>query len=76
MNKWECEKQRCPAIAIGVGGARGLRAVGWFVSHRLGGGPLLLCPAHHPDGLRHAEEQAHRHQGDIEQGQEYIERDQ
>jgi len=45
MNKWECATPECKSVAIGVGGAVGLRAVGWFFEVGKG----LFCPAHRPD---------------------------
>jgi len=45
MNRWECDHPGCTVTAVGVGGAVGLRSVGWFFEY----GPKLLCPAHRPD---------------------------
>lgn len=47
MNKWECQQQGCDVIAIGTGGAWGLRAIGWYF---VSGGPIF-CPAHRPDPI-------------------------
>lgn len=43
MNVWEC--QVCGAKSQGVGGAIGLRAIGWWFEL----GPVILCPHHRPD---------------------------
>lgn len=47
MNLWECSRHDCNRKAVGVGGALGLRAIGW---HFTMGGPLL-CPVHRPDPI-------------------------
>ena len=44
MNKWECEHPGCTSAAVGVGGAVGLRAIGWWFEL----GPTLFCPVHRP----------------------------
>lgn len=44
MNVWQCDAY-CDREAMGVGGAVGLRAVGWQVTFT-SNGPLLRCPAH------------------------------
>jgi hypothetical protein len=50
MNKWECHKTGCTMTANGVGGAIGLRAIGWY--WKAGNSPLyeseLYCPIHWP----------------------------
>ena len=43
MNRWECEA--CDQAATGIGGAIGLRAIGWYFRP----GPVILCPRHRPD---------------------------
>jgi len=48
MNLWECEHPGCKATASGIGGAIGLRAIGWYFQR----GPRLLCPHHRPDGSK------------------------
>lgn len=45
MNKWFCEAPDCKSVAVGVGTAFGLRAIGWFFEY---GGPCY-CPFHRPD---------------------------
>ena len=51
MNLWQCdfrdEHGRCDNECVGVGGAIGLRAIGWYF--RVGHG--LFCPVHRPDGI-------------------------
>lgn len=49
MNKWECNHKGCDSVAIGTGGAIGLRAIGWFFEK----GPVLYCPRHRPDPTLH-----------------------
>lgn len=49
MSKWECAHPGCHISAVGVGGAHGLRFIGWFVQLRYSAYPLILCPAHRPD---------------------------
>ena len=45
MNKWSCDFPGCRNSCVGVGGAIGLRAIGWyFVS-----GGETLCPGHRPE---------------------------
>ncbi len=46
MNAWKCERDGCDAVAVGIGGAVGLRAIGWYFEPRHG----LFCPVHRPDG--------------------------
>lgn len=48
MNLWECDEPGCTAKAVGMGGAIGLRAIGWFFQK----GPRLFCPIHRPDGTK------------------------
>lgn len=45
MNLWECDHSGCTLTCVGVGGAVGLRAIGWWFEP----GPRLLCPQHRPD---------------------------
>lgn len=52
MNLWQCDFRdedgaRCPCIAEGVGGAVGLRAIGWYFVP----GPVTFCPLHRPDAV-------------------------
>lgn len=54
MNLWECEHAGCKVTATGQGSAVGLLAIGWFFQP----GPVILCPAHHPEGPEAAERQA------------------
>ena len=43
MNRWECDHPGCESVAVGVGGARGLRAIGWaFEAGQLR--PVLIVP--------------------------------
>jgi hypothetical protein len=58
MNRWECDAaeqgidKNCSCNAVGVGGAVGLRAIGWYVKFQPRLAPIILCPAHRPDGTR------------------------
>ncbi len=45
LNKWDCHYPGCGSTAVGVGGALGLRAIGWYFTP----GPTLYCPLHRPD---------------------------
>ncbi len=45
LNKWECSHPGCTSTAVGVGGALGLRAIGWYFVP----GPITRCPNHRPD---------------------------
>ena len=45
MNRWDCDVRGCNSSAVGMGGAIGLRAIGWYF---VPGGPLR-CPSHRPD---------------------------
>ena len=45
MNRWRCDVHGCESTAVGVGGAIGLRAIGWYFRR----GPVTLCPEHRPD---------------------------
>jgi len=47
MNLWECDHPGCKCTAVGVGGAIGLRAIGWYFKR----GPIIRCPNHRPDKL-------------------------
>lgn len=51
MNQWDCDHPGCTNSAIGVGGARGLRAIGWqFIKgHGFTVHPRCYCPAHRTD---------------------------
>jgi hypothetical protein len=51
MKFWECAAPGCRSSAHGIGAARGLRAIGWYVGHGSPAGSQLYCPRHHPDGL-------------------------
>ena len=44
MNCWECQHKGCGRTVVGVGGAIGLRAIGWYYQQ----GPTILCPEHRP----------------------------
>ena len=46
LNLWRCGAPDCDSTAVGVGGAIGLRAIGWWFE----GGAEPLCPSHRPDG--------------------------
>lgn len=48
MNVWECERPGCKTKALGIGGAIGLRAIGWYFMP----GPVIYCPHHRPDGIQ------------------------
>lgn len=45
--KWTCDHEGCKSVAVGSGGAIGLRAIGW---HFVRGGSVK-CPAHRPDPM-------------------------
>lgn len=49
MNLWECEHPGCKSTAVGVGGAVGLLAIGWYF--RRGIPSKLFCPIHRPDEI-------------------------
>lgn len=67
MNIWDCIAPRCTSSAVGVGGAAGLQAVGWYYRIGTGGnGPEIRCPAHHPEGIHAAENNAHAYQEKLE----------
>lgn len=57
INKWECEKDGCVITACGLGGAIGLRAIGWWVQFG-NGAPNLYCPGHRPDKIMCKEDPA------------------
>ena len=44
MNRWECQFANCGRTVVGVGGAIGLRAIGWWFAL----GPEIFCPEHYP----------------------------
>ena len=51
MNLWECGHKGCKHTAVGVGGAVGLRAIGWYIKFTAAVdgsmlGPGVLCPLH------------------------------
>jgi len=46
MNLWKCGSDVCKLQAVGVGGAIGLRAIGWEVRLNCFGAPVTLCPKH------------------------------
>jgi hypothetical protein len=48
MNVWRCDALTCGRECVGVGGAVGLRAIGWYFTY---GGPIF-CPAHRPDPVK------------------------
>ena len=45
MKEWQCDSPGCKYKCIGLGGAIGLRAIGWWFLP----GPRLFCPRHRPD---------------------------
>ena len=53
MNRWECNYPGCTNSAVGVGGARGLRGLGWeFVPGQVRPvclQPRIFCPQHRID---------------------------
>ena len=63
MNKWVCVEPGCTAVAIGIGPAFGLRAIGWTFQR---GGPIL-CPAHRVDGVPFGHPDRTRAAGDCEE---------
>lgn len=42
MNLWECQQPHCLNKVVGIGGAIGLRAIGWYFEK----GPIIYCPGH------------------------------
>lgn len=51
MNKWECAATHCDRHVVGLGGAVGLRAIGWYFERGTSEpltGATVYCPAHHP----------------------------
>lgn len=59
MNRWDCTHADClTGVAIGVGGAAGLRAIGWHFEPSYSFPWRLYCPAHHPRGIDAARKQA------------------
>lgn len=48
MNQWDCDFRDCKSSAVGVGGAAGLHAIGWWFEP----GPMIRCPAHWPESER------------------------
>ena len=49
MNVWECDAKDCDSKCIGVGGAIGLRAIGWYFVP--GWRDNCFCPRHRPDKI-------------------------
>ena len=45
MNRWDCQEPGCENSCAGMGGAVGLRAIGWYFEP----GPRIFCPFHRPD---------------------------
>ena len=69
LNVWECQHrgafadfQGCERRAYGLGGAVGLRAIGWYYQP----GPEIFCPEHHPLGAGAALAQAKLYQLQME----------
>lgn len=58
-NRWDCDYPGCTEYVVGLGGAIGLRAIGWYfkpAGTRQGGHPLepsIACPRHRFDAERH-----------------------
>lgn len=52
MNEWQCQYAGCRNKVVGLGGAIGLRAIGWYFAP----GPSLRCPLHRPDPAPCADE--------------------
>lgn len=52
MNGWQCEYPGCPYKCVGVNGAMGLRAIGWYFVPGLTNN--CFCPYHHPKGMDQA----------------------
>lgn len=51
MNLWECSKVDCTQTCVGLGGAIGLVAIGWYFKRGSADPirpPTLFCPGHHP----------------------------
>ena len=52
LNRWQCDNRHCNVTATGLGGAIGLRGIGWRVELREDfSAPIIECPAHHTDGV-------------------------
>lgn len=53
LDQWDCEHPGCESSAVGVGGALGLRAIGWYFVP----GPIIFCPLHRldPSEVKHEE---------------------
>ena len=62
FTRWKCQQDGCiPRTAQGMGSARALRVLGWSVECDPDSDKLVIkCPAHHPKGIRAAEEEAKR----------------
>lgn len=60
MNIWECLFPECGLTVAGLGGAIGLRAIGWYYRKGAGfSGPTIMCPRHRADmDLSEAEDNA------------------
>ena len=54
MNAWRCEHPGCTNSCVGLGGAIGLRAIGWYFYpvKSLGEPFQLFCPIHRPEELQ------------------------
>lgn len=52
MNLWECDERGCKITATGMGGAIGLRAIGWQAEINPGAMMTLRCPGHRTDAYR------------------------
>lgn len=50
MNLWSCANPACNRTVVGLGGAIGLRAIGWQVSFG-GSHPQIYCPEHRLDPM-------------------------
>lgn len=50
MNYWECDQSGCQSKSHGIGGAIGLRAIGWYFKKGEGitRPPIIFCPQHSP----------------------------
>jgi hypothetical protein len=55
MNRWQCDHPGCDRECVGVGGAIGLRAIGWWFTYA---GPVY-CPQHRPDAVPCVETELH-----------------
>jgi len=60
MNVWQCDHEGCESTCVGIGGAVGLVAIGWYfkkgnMRRGVGEHPITLCPIHHPEGYEIAD---------------------